>query len=157
MNVEYTSSTADFSDCMTYRYRLYRIWGNDPMMAVIGLNPSTADATEDDPTIRRCVGFARRENFGGLIMGNLYALRSTDPKKLKEVSDPVGPQNIRWLYRITQEANLVIAAWGGSVPDLVHANWVRYNFGKLFCLGRTKSGQPKHPLYLKADTPLEIL
>lgn len=154
-------STATFSPCRTYRYALTRRWEEDDSdgVAFLMLNPSTADAMADDPTIRRCVGFAKTWGFGGLLVLNLFALRATDPKQLYGHDDPVGPDNDAviggWLDRLSGP---VVAAWGvhgayrqrhAEVTDLVRAH------GKqLMCLGATKDGHPKHPLYVAASTPL---
>src|SRR5687768_16866498 len=103
---------ARFSACRTYRFELWRIWDEDgPKLNVIGLNPSTADENLDDPTIRRCIGFARDWGFGGLVMTNLFAYRSTDPKGLAAVDDPVGPNNDYHL-EIAACSGTPLAAWG---------------------------------------------
>ncbi len=117
------------------------------------LNPSTADAETDDPTIRRCIGFARKWGFQELQVGNLFAWRATDPRELKQALDPVGPENDRHLMTMSGCADVVIAAWGArgnyrnraaEVLDLLE--------GTVYHLGLTKQGHPKHPLYLRADT-----
>jgi len=122
----------------------------------IGLNPSTADETKDDPTIRRCIRFAKDWGYGGVLMMNAYAFRATNPKDMKAVEDPVGPDNDEAFgYRRTQ-VGLIVAAWGNHCESS-RATKVCHLIGKpIHCLGRTKSGQPKHPLYLKADTELEL-
>jgi hypothetical protein len=121
------------------------------------LNPSTADAAIDDPTIRRCIGFAKREGCGGLVVVNWFAWRATDPKELYKTTAPIGPEN-RW--HIKQAAELcrgpLIAAWGANhlvkpllmeIPELTGGR-------QLMCLGKTKDGAPRHPLYLPTDAPL---
>ena len=118
------------------------------------LNPSTADANRDDPTIRRCIDFAQRWGYGGLLVGNLFAYRSTDPKGLLAADDPVGPENDRHLAHLAESCNIVVAAWGAvSRPDhLRRATEVREIVGhKLYCLGMTTSGQPRHPLYVRSN------
>lgn len=158
---------AEFSLDRVYRYDLWRTWDSTkPFMVVIGLNPSTADETEDDPTIRRCIGFAKREGLGGLHMLNLYAYRSTDPKGLLTHSpihfDYVGPNNDATIVDRAQRAGLIIAAWGASRQPLptrptdVLRQLDRAGV-RTRCLGRTKSGEPRHPLYLAAASPLEEL
>src|SRR5262249_38886078 len=142
-----------------YRYRLSRIWDEAvPTMLVIGLNPSTADATCDDATIRRCRGFAAREGFGGLQVVNLFAYRSTDPAALPHVAAPAGPNNDLHIPPVVEFAAFAVAAWGAGghlngrdrhVTDLVRSFGV-----PLRCWGRTKAGHPRHPLYLPGDTPL---
>lgn len=150
-----TSCGADFSPCRTYRYSLTRRWDDVlPNVMFIGLNPSTADETEDDPTIRRCIGFAKDWGFGGLIMANLFAFRATDPKVMKRAADPVGPENDKWLWELYGRAKLVIAAWGNDGAFLERGGEVLAMLNHDVCqLGYTRSGQPKHPLYLRSDTP----
>ena len=150
---------AVFDDSRTYRYRLGRIWNpGEPAMTFIGLNPSTADAMVDDPTIRRCRGFAVREGCGGLVMVNLFAYRSTDPDRLRHVDDPVGPDNASYLLLMVASAGPAVAAWGvgGGLHGRDRAVLKLLNGAKrLHCLGTTKDGHPRHPLYLAGKTPLE--
>ncbi len=126
------------------------------------LNPSTADASIDDPTIRRCKGFAKDWGYGALTVINLYAFRATDPKELWKASDPVGHNNDKWIEYIC--ANYpgeitFVCAWGANAkPDRVKQFVdlvAKHPKVKLMCLGTTKAGAPKHPLYIKADQPLE--
>jgi len=107
-------SGARFSPCRTWRYSLRRQWlpGSEASVMFIGLNPSTADETQDDPTIRRCLGFARYWGFGNLIMMNVYAFRATKPADMKAAKDPVGPGNDREFERLRSVPQLVVAAWG---------------------------------------------
>lgn len=152
--------SAVISDCGLYRYRLDRRWGEGRPVAFVMLNPSTADGTQDDPTIRRCVGFARRLGAGALVVGNLYAWRATKPDDLWGAKDPIGPDNDRHLAAIAAEASDVIAAWGSHptahgrerpVADLQLAAMGRM---PLWALRITKTGSPGHPLYINADAPL---
>ena len=148
---------AIFSDCRTYRYVLWRVWDTSkPVMAVIGINPSTADETEDDPTIRRCISFAKAWGYGGLYMINLFAYRATDPKAMKASSNPVGSGNDAWIGHVLEKCNLILAAWGnhGSFlsRDMDVKNLVIKQGKQLKALAVNVSGQPKHPLYIKADT-----
>lgn len=155
-------SGAIFSPDRTYRYLLWRRW--DPtkrICAFIGLNPSTADETDNDPTVRRCIRFARDWGYGTLWMLNAYAFRATDPKVMKrQFSAAVGPQNDQYILQARYRCGLVIAAWGVHCDELrersVMATFVTGNadnpFGQLCHLGLTKDGHPKHPLYLRADT-----
>jgi hypothetical protein len=121
----------------------------------IGLNPSTADHRRDDPTIRRCLGFARDWGFGRLTVVNLFAFRSASPQVLRIVSDPIGPANDAWILRLAHDADLVVAAWGvgvgvglaGGYCD--RATMVTSKVGGLYCLGRTSDGSPRHPLYVR--------
>lgn len=152
---------ATFSECRTYRWILWRKWDDAlPPCVFIGLNPSTADETEDDPTIRRCVGFAQSWGLGGLVMLNAFAFRATDPKVMMAAGDPVGEANDRTIALVTYAASCqrgrIIAAWGAHCPDERQREVCRQVNGELYCLGRTKSGKPKHPLYLRADTRPEL-
>lgn len=153
-----TPAGALFSDCDTYRYRLWRLWDTElPTMNVIGLNPSTADATNDDPTIRRCIGFARAWGYGGLVMTNLFAFRATDPREMKRAADPVGPDNNRHLVDVARAAGMVIAAWGTHGTHVGRAQAVSALIDvPVYCLGRTKGAAPKHPLYLSKATQPEV-
>lgn len=152
-------SGAEFSDCMRYRYSLWRRWASDPngrLAMFIGLNPSTADEINNDPTVRRCIRFSMDWGYDGLIMMNSHGFRSTDPKGLKTIDDPAGPGNADALSRWSKKAALIIAAWGVHCP-YEHEQAVCNAVGKtVHCLGRTKTGRPKHPLYLRADTKPEI-
>jgi len=118
----------------------------------IGLNPSTADEVEDDPTIRRCIGFARSWGYGGLVMTNIFAFRSTDPFFMKKAADPVGPENDKWLGTCAREAELVVAVWGNDGAfggRSRHVVEMMMGLGvQLMCLVMTKAGEPGHPLYL---------
>lgn len=145
---------AVLSDCGTYRYFLSRRFGFEARtVAFIGLNPSIADATLDDPTIRRCVNFAKSWGAGSLWMVNLFAFRSTQPRALHAAADPIGPDNDAWLDRAVSAAELVVAAWGTHGSLLGRSEQVRRRFqGKLHSLSLTKSGMPGHPLYIRADT-----
>ncbi len=142
-----------------YRYWLARWWaclGNGRVLFVM-LNPSTADATKDDPTIRRCIDFAKREGYTRLEVVNLYALRATDPKELKWHPSPIGPNNAREIETAAKMASAIVCAWGNNAPAEraaeVLAQLRRDAHCPIFHLGLTKSGQPKHPLYLRADQP----
>lgn len=165
---EFTSWTAQelptkgavISPCGLYRYQLWRTWGRaDHLLTFIMLNPSTADADQDDPTIRRCIGFAKRDGFGGIRVLNLYALRSTDPKALPRHANPKGPANdehLIWAFTGARLLHLpVIAAWGADKLAQPRGRTVatlaaRHSVA-LQCLGKTKDGCPKHPLYLPGD------
>ena len=140
------------SDDRVYRYSLWREWiGGEGYVMFIGLNPSTADETLDDPTIRRCVGFAKAWGFSALCMANLFAFRATKPKVMKQASDPVGKDNDKWLRHLCDGASLVIAAWGTDGSYLARDRKVCNLLGAMDCLGVTKDGYPRHPLYLRAD------
>lgn len=138
-----------------YRYELTRTWDAAlPVMVWIMLNPSTADHTIDDPTILACMDFARRQGFGGIVVVNLFALRSPHPKVMKAHAAPIGPLNDTFLQRhfvdAAADAGMVVAAWGTGGDHLGRATEVRAMLEKwgipLHCFGQTKDGHPKHPL-----------
>jgi hypothetical protein len=153
---------ATFSPCGTYRYTLSRAWG-DPTnrVAFCMLNPSTADASIDDPTIRRCIGFAKLWGAGALDVVNLFALRSTDPKALYKHHSPVQPRgtliNDEAIVAIAKAARFVVAAWGKHGSLLARAGHIETMLWvcrvDLVCLGVNGDGSPKHPLYLPKDAP----
>jgi hypothetical protein len=144
--------SAVLSPCRRYRYALYRRWAVGPQALWVMLNPSTADESLDDPTIRRCIGFSKAWGYGGLAVGNLFALRATDPQSLYRDPDPVGPQNDVRLYNLIRESDLVIAAWGNHGAYQGRGIIVRTFCQGWQVLGLTKEGQPRHPLYLAAAT-----
>jgi len=147
MNLLY--SNAIFSKDRVYRYALWRIWDDLlPKLLFIGLNPSTADETNDDPTMRRCIRFSKDLGYGGFIMGNIFAYRSTDPHKLKKINNPVGNKNNYWLKKLNDEAGMTIAAWGTHGKYLDRGIKVKSLITNLYCLRITKDGYPSHPLYL---------
>ncbi len=151
---------ADISSCGTYRYRLWREWGNGFPLLWIMLNPSTADAQQDDPTIRKCVGFAKQWGFGRIEVVNLFALRSTSPKVIKKHYDPVGPDNDAVIIDACRRHNStgIIAAWGshGDVLGRAESMKERLMAFRPHCLGMTKNGHPRHPLYVKYDTNRQL-
>jgi hypothetical protein len=143
---------AAFSRDRRYRYRLWRRWDRSrPPVAFCMLNPSTADARRDDPTIRRCIGFARDWGYGGIEVVNIFALRATDPRDLRSARDPVGPRNDAFILRAAAGSPVVIA-WGvhGALRDRASATLKLFGArSRLLALGRTRSGAPRHPLYLR--------
>ena len=147
---------AVISSCGRYRYRLVRTWDNVlPAATFLMLNPSTADATADDPTIRRCIGYARAWGCGTLSVVNLYAWRATDPAALATATDPVGPGNDDFITEAAtaaaREGAPLVAAWGAHAPPERIADVLALpGMGRLTALALTKSGQPRHPLYLPA-------
>ena len=152
-------NTAHISGCRRYRYVLTREFGGNSTCLFIMLNPSTADADRDDPTIRRCIGFAKREGFGRLEVVNLYAFRSTSPSTLFTAPDPVGPDNNCEIWEALERADMVIAAWGnnasGDADQVGEVMALIERSGRpVKCFGRTGWGQPRHPLYLRSDTGL---
>jgi hypothetical protein len=134
-----------------YRYTLTRVWDPAlPMITFVLLNPSTADAVQLDPTLRRCVGFAKREGYGGMLIRNLYAFRTKDPKVMMAATDPVGPENDRMLAGVT---GTVVAGWGTNA-DPARVTRALALLPRLHALGVTKNGHPRHPLYVRGDAPL---
>ena len=148
---------AEFSECRTYRYALWRIWGVGPCAMFIGLNPSTADENTNDPTIRRCIRFATDWGFGGLYMLNLFAYRSTDPKVLVSMGDPIGPKNSEALAYYRTKCELIVAAWGAhKLASRRGRSVCGIICRRLDCLGTTKDGSPRHPLYVRADVKPQL-
>lgn len=153
---------AEFSVCRTWRYALWRLWDDEHRKACmfIGLNPSTADETADDPTIRRCIRFARDFGCGGLYMLNLFGYRATDPKVMMRAKEPIGAGNNAALLKYAAKSKLIIAAWGthghlGGRDDQVRRLMREHDY-ELRCLGRTKDGFPKHPLYVPASALAQV-
>lgn len=151
---ESRNSSAVLSADGQYRYELTRRWDNSTStLTFVMLNPSTADASIDDPTIRRCIGFAQSAGFGGLRVLNLYAFRATQPKDMFRAIDPVGPENDSYISGLFA-GSTVIAAWGANArPDRVRQVRRLLANQRILCLGVTKDGHPKHPLYVPAAQP----
>ena len=152
-----------FSPCRKYRYTLWREFpvmnwltgeamNADRYLMVIGLNPSTADETQDDPTIRRCVGFAERWGFGALCMTNLFAWRDTLPENMKKAERPVGDANDLWLKECASGAGMILAAWGKHGSHMRRASVVGAMIPDLHALKTNKDSSPMHPLYVAAAT-----
>lgn len=154
----YLNLGADISPCGAYRYSLWRTWEYDAGACLfIMLNPSTADGGKDDPTIRRCVHFAKRERCGGLEVVNLFAYQATKPEEMMATADPIGPLNVRSITGAAQRASLIIVAWGahgGYRSQGVVAAGLAGAHRPLHCLGTTKDGHPRHPLYVPNNAPL---
>jgi len=161
------TKSAVISNCQKYRYSLTRVWDdNKERVLFIMLNPSTADANTDDPTIRRCIGFAKDWGYGGIYVINLFALRATNPKELLNAPDVVGDENEKWFKRMSALAHLVVCAWGnGDIVDkllkqLNHAWKPLTHISKpLHYIQLSNDGIPKHPLYLPKNLtpkPYEI-
>jgi len=165
------SGSAVISDCGKYRYSLTRRLVSkavevpkDKRVCFVMLNPSTADAWKDDPTIRKCIGFSERWGYYQLDVVNLFAYRATDPRELARVGYPVGKDNAMALDNGFSFSSLVVVAWGEAigVPRrmLSMATEAAAGMMKIWgvqprCLGKTKSGQPRHPLYVSYTTELE--
>lgn len=152
------SAPAIISECGQYRYWLARDIDmlRDGLCLFVMLNPSTADASEDDPTIRRCIGYAKAWGFGRLGVVNLFALRSTDPKALRQSPDPEGRENGRYLWGAVHDADRIICAWGNHGSLHQASQRFRYELRlrgpliaeRTFALRVSKTGEPGHPLYL---------
>jgi hypothetical protein len=146
---------ACFDRTGSYRYSLWRIWQADMLRILfVMLNPSTADAEINDPTIRRCLDFAQSWGYGSLEVVNLFGLRTTQPQRLRQAADPVGPDCDRYVQTAIERADTIIVAWGnwGNLQgrDQTVLNWI--DPSRCYCLGVNQSGQPRHPLYLKRST-----
>lgn len=157
MNATDRHNMARFSKCHRFRYVLTREFDGDSTCLFVMLNPSTADADRDDPTVRRCIGFAKRQGFGRLEIVNLYAFRSATPATLSSAPDPVGPDNKAEIREALGRADVVVAAWGnnadpGAASDVMAL--IERSGKPVECFGLTKLGQPKHPLYLRSDAIL---
>lgn len=149
---------AVLSEDGVYRYRLIRSWGEGDRCVWVMLNPSTADDEVDDPTIRRCMGFARSWGFDGMEVVNLFALRATNPRTLQSHPDPRGSDNDAFVHDAMIDRRLTVVAWGShplaAIEGIRWAEIARRSGAELRCLGTTKHGAPRHPLYVKADQPL---
>ena len=147
------TSTAAYSDCQAYRYRLERVWDQTgTKINFVMLNPSKADEVHNDPTVERCERRARSLGFGAFCVTNIFAWRDTDPRAMRRAAEPIGPFNDEVLVQAAEWADQVIAAWGthGAHRDR-GADVARMLFqagGALFHLGLSKGGHPRHPLYL---------
>ena len=149
---------AHFSPDRQYRYSLWRRWHPSLSYALfIGLNPSTADECDDDPTLRRCIRFASDWGFGGVYIANLFALRATAPEVIIRHQQPIGADNNRWLKKLARNAGVIVCAWGNRGKHLSRdkACMKLLKPYQMHCLGKTKTGQPRHPLYVPESTELE--
>ncbi len=158
--------SADFSPCGVYRYTLVRVWDESkPRILWVLLNPSTADAVHDDPTNRKGIKFSKAWGFGSCVFVNLFAFRSPHPKVMKKQAEPVGPENealiIYEATRAIASGGKIVLAWGNdgahrgrdaAVLKLLKSD----GFDSLWCMGKNQGGSPKHPLYLRDDTELEV-
>lgn len=142
-----------------YRYTLWRTWNPDlPVCQFIGLNCSTADDHQLDPTVRRCIGYSKAWGYGSLCMTNLFAFRATDPRVMLAHDEPVGEMNDYWLRWIAKDAGLIVCCWGchGTHRNRATDAVALLRWYGLKCLRLTKDGHPAHPLYLPKDlTPGE--
>ena len=146
-------SWAVYSDCMAYRYSLIRVWdASSPKVNFVMLNPSTATEVQNDPTVERCERRARAMGFGAFQVANIFAFRATDPKDMRRAADPIGPENDRAIMDAAAWADQTICAWGTHGAHLGRgarvAALLRGQGHRLFHLGLTQDGAPKHPLYI---------
>ena len=156
--VDETGNPCEFSPCRTWRYTLRHTWaglfdGGERAIVWIGLNPSTADENQLDPTLRRIRGYSTAWGYNTFYMLNLFAYRATDPQAMRRAADPVGPENDRWILETAAKADLVMCAWGrhGLFLDRQRHMLALLDGFNLQCLEKTADGIPKHPLYLKGD------
>lgn len=163
-----SAGRASISECGLYRYDLTRQWDRrGPWAMWLMLNPSTADAEQDDPTIRRCIGFSRAGGYAGMVVCNLYAYRTPSPADLVDAAgagiDPVGPENDRLIGQWLNWPRLdrAVCAWGASPiarsRQMQVLNRVLSVKRAAWCLGLTRTGAPRHPLYIPSRQPFELL
>lgn len=148
--INYIESYARISDCKQYRYQLFRLWDTlKPLLGIVMHNSSTADGENDDPTIIRCVNRAYWAGYGGILVGNVFALRATNPQEVYEHPSPIGPDNPEYLLDLVIWCQHILCGWGDLPPE-EYVNKILDKIGpaKLFHLGLTKKGQPRHPLYV---------
>lgn len=153
-------SEAYFSADRRYRYWLLRVWDDSlPIMANIGVNPSTADEVKNDSTVRKDIGFATRLGFGGLLKLNVGAFRSTDPKRWRKAFDPIGAENSAvhlWKYLGQFGVTQTVAAWGKNGNYFTgRCEAIRREIPDLWCFGKNSDGTPRHTLMLPYSTLLE--
>ena len=158
---KYLENDAVISECGKYRYLLRRTWDHSkPRVLYVMLNPSTADAMLDDATIRSCVRLASGHGYGSMEVVNVFAYRATQPDELLKQPDPIGPRNEVMVEAAVGRCDVVICAWGAFPPARDHAapvlNAIRAHRPAAYCFGKTKAVAPKHPLYIKSGTPLEV-
>lgn len=163
MSLPYTDSGAEVSVGENYRYRLWREWrgglfrGRGGLTLFIMLNPSTADGSIDDPTIRRCVSFTQSWGHNRLEVVNLFAYRATNPKELLQACSPIGPGNDAYILDAADRADTIVCAWGtmGWIDDRAKDVKSMLSKHKLQCLGLTRGAHPKHPVRLSKQLRLE--
>ena len=138
-----------FSKNRIYRYTLVRHLSNSKKTVFfLCLNPSTADEVNNDPTVTRCIGYARDWGFGKLLLGNIFAIRSTDPNLLYNVDNPIGYENDKWIKNMAKYSDLIIGAWGNHGKLNSRSSQILNLISNIHCLKKTKLGEPSHPLYL---------
>ena len=130
-----------------YRYKLSRTWDSTkPTILFIGLNPSIADENVDDPTITRCINFAKDWGYGTLLIANLFAFRSTYPKDIYLIDDPIGKDNDHYLLECVTQSDLIVACWGNNGTYMNREKVITELVPNLYCLQKNKKGTPHHPL-----------
>ena len=143
---------ANISKDKIYRYTLSRTWDSTkPTVLFIGLNPSIADENIDDPTVTRCINFAKDWGYGTLLMANLFAFRSTYPKEIYLIDDPIGKDNDHYLLECVKQSDLIIACWGNNGTYMDREKIIKELVPNLYCLQKNKNGTPHHPLRLPRD------
>lgn len=152
----FVNSGADFSECRRYRYKLWRIWDDSkPLIAFMGINPSTANETEPDNTIKRVMAIASSNGYGGFYMINLFGLVSRDPNLLLNHPDPIG-ENDRHINEVQGKVYGIVCAWGAFKQAKRRAREVYPLIGNPLALEILKDGSPKHPLFCRKSTQLII-
>ena len=154
MLVDIGRSGAEFSHNRVYRYTLWREWDESKgTIAFIGLNPSTADESKNDPTVRLCINHAKSWGYGKMYMLNIFAFRATDPTVMKAAVDPVGPDNIDMILETVDKSDMVLGCWGAHGSHLEQGKKIFEVLDSkcisIHCFGVTKGGHPRHPLYMK--------
>lgn len=143
---------ANISKDKIYRYTLSRTWDSTkPTVLFIGLNPSIADENIDDPTITRCINFAKDWGYGTLLMANLFAFRSTYPKEIYLIDNPIGKDNDYYILECVKQSDLIIACWGNNGTHMDREKIIKELVPNLYCLQKNKNGTPHHPLRLSRD------
>ena len=152
------NSDAILSEDRKYRYVLSRIWDESkPIVMFIGLNPSTADEIENDPTIEKCISFTKSWGYGGLYMLNLFAFRATQPKDLFNAKDPIGKDNDEYIKKYSKICDKIVCAWGNNGSFKNRSKKVLSLIDNAYYLKLNKTGEPAHPLYLKSNlTPIKF-
>ncbi len=144
------NSDAIFSKDRKHRYVLIREWDlKKPSLMIISLNPSTADEKINDPTIQRCIGFAKKWGFGRLFVTNLFSFRATSPKDLFNFKNPIGDKNDYWIRKLLKKVNKIVLAYGNHGGFKNRHQKILKIIKNPYCIKKSKTGMPMHPLYLK--------